>query len=182
VECEEAASARQFGCAADRKVARDVNCRSIDRRQRGGLGAKVGTCPEGQIVELQFAMDNGAIAMHLRPLCKYSSDPRHGFQFLNINPEQREKIAQFVKANQKRTAPEPTRLISQAYKFGRKHAASCICPTCGGSGGAHCSNCMCEACGGFGGNHNSDCRCADCRNSPLQHSQDCSCPKCRAIG
>jgi hypothetical protein len=159
-----------------------IAARSIDLSE-GGLGAKVrGTCPEGQIVELQFALDNGAIPMHLHAVCKYSSEVRHGFQFLDINVVQRETIAQLVKANQKKTGPEPARPVSQPYKFGGKHAAACICPICGRSGGGHSSNCMCEACGGFGGDHNSDCRFANCRNSPLQHSQDCRCPKCGAIG
>jgi hypothetical protein len=108
-----------------------IAARSIDLSE-GGLGAKVrGTCPEGQIVELQFALDNGAIPMHLHAVCKYSSEVRHGFQFLDINVVQRETIAQLVKANQKKTGPEPARPVSQPYKFGGKHAAACICPICG---------------------------------------------------
>jgi hypothetical protein len=156
--------------------------RSIDLSE-GGLGAKVrGSCAEGQIVELQFALDSGATPMHLRAICRYSSDARHGFQFLNINAKQRETIAELVKANQKKTVPESAGQVSQPYKFGGKHAAGCICPNCGGSGGVHSSNCMCEACGGFGGDHNSDCRCASCRNSPLHHAEDCRCSKCGVIG
>jgi c-di-GMP-binding flagellar brake protein YcgR len=81
-----------------------VLARSLDLSE-GGLGAKVrGTCSEGQTVELQFALDDSGIAMHVRAICKYSSDARHGFQFLDINPEQRETIAQLVKANKKKTA------------------------------------------------------------------------------
>jgi hypothetical protein len=78
--------------------------RSLDVSE-GGLGAKVrGSCPEGQSVELQFALDDGGMPMHLRAVCKYGSDARHGFQFLDISAEQRETIAQVVKANQKKTA------------------------------------------------------------------------------
>jgi len=158
-----------------------IAARSIDLSE-GGLAAKVrGTCPEGQVVELQFALGNGTIPMHLRAVCKYSSEARHGFQFLNINAEQRQIIAQLVTENHKKTAPERTS-PAQPYKFGGKHAAACICPTCGRSGGAHSSNCMCEACGGFAGDHNSDCRCGSCRNSPLHHAEDCRCPKCDVVG
>jgi len=81
-----------------------ILARSLDISE-GGLGAKVrDRCPDGQIVELQFALDDASTTMHLRAVCKYGSDARHGFQFLNINPEQRETIAQLVKANQKQTA------------------------------------------------------------------------------
>ena len=81
-----------------------VVARSLDLSE-GGLGAKVrGRCPEGQSVELQFALDDGGTAMHLLAACKYASDARHGFQFLNISAEQREAIAQLVKANQNKTA------------------------------------------------------------------------------
>jgi c-di-GMP-binding flagellar brake protein YcgR len=81
-----------------------VVARSLDISE-GGLGAKVrGRCSEGQTVELQFALDDSSIPMHLRAICKYSSDARHGFQFLDINTEQRETIAQLVKTNQKTTA------------------------------------------------------------------------------
>jgi len=81
-----------------------ILARSLDLSE-GGLGAKVrDRCPEGQTVELQFALDDGGTPMHLRAVCKYGSDTRRGFQFLDINPEQRETIAQLVKANQKKTA------------------------------------------------------------------------------
>jgi hypothetical protein len=56
------------------------------------------------MAELQFTLYDSGIAMQLRAVCKYSSDARHGFQFMDIDTEQRETIAQFVKGNQKKTA------------------------------------------------------------------------------
>lgn len=150
----------------------------------GGLGATLrNLCPVEQVVELQFTLSPGGAPLHIRSLTKYSSEIRHGFEFLKLAPQQREAIAQLVASKSKRTAPvEAAAAVSQPYKFGGVHAPSCICPVCAQAGGAHSSECLCEACGMYGGEHSNDCRCAICRAPAGKHAADCRCPRCGVAG
>jgi len=62
-----------------------------------GLGGVCGILTEGQIrigerVQLEFTLPGGADPITLMAKLKYVVEQRHGFQFLTITPEQRERI------------------------------------------------------------------------------------------
>lgn len=150
----------------------------------GGLGATLRSlCPAEQVVELQFALPPDGAPLHIRSVTKYSSEVRHGFEFLKLTPQQREAIAQLVAARTKRAAAaEAAGPASPPYKFGGRHAPPCVCPVCAQTGGAHSQDCLCEACGMYGGEHSNDCRCALCRVPAGKHAEDCRCPQCGVAG
>jgi len=156
--------------------------RTIDISE-GGLGATLRErCPVERVVELQFALQSSPVPMHIRSLTVYSSETRHGFQFLKLAPEQRQAIAALVAGGKKRPAAAQADSTPQQYKFGGKHEAGCVCPTCGGAGGTHTADCLCDACGSYGGEHSSSCRCMICRVPAGKHAAECRCPRCGAAG
>jgi hypothetical protein len=160
-----------------------ISGRIVDISEGGLVATLHVLCPVDQVVELQFALSPGGAPMHIRSLTKYSSEVRHGFEFLKLAPQQREAIAQLVASKTKRVAPlETTTPRSQPYKFGGGHAPGCVCPVCTRAGGAHSSDCLCEACGMYGGEHSQDCRCAICRVPGGKHAADCRCPRCGVVG
>jgi len=70
-----------------------LQCRTVDIGL-GGLCGATGSeiLPVGERVQLMFALARDGPEIAVTAKVRYSLPPRHGFQFLNLSPEQRERI------------------------------------------------------------------------------------------